>query len=113
VSQGGVLDLATGAGGRVGRGAIVDLLGGQPDAVRQRYALADPMQRLPLDVPVVCVHSQQDAQVPFAQSVAYVSAATAAGSAARLVETQGDHFTLIEVDHPDWATAVEAITSLL
>jgi len=113
VSQAGVLDLAGGAGAHVGGRAILDLLGALPADAPQRYALADPLQNVPLDVPVVCLHSRRDAQVPFAQSEAYVAAARACGGEARLVETAGDHFTLIDPRHPDWAAARDAIAALL
>jgi acetyl esterase/lipase len=105
VSQAGVLDLGNGALTHVGNRAITDLLGGLPAEVPQRYALADPMQAVPLDVPVVCLHSRRDEEVPFAQSAAYVAAARNAGAEARLVETGGDHFTMIDVAHADWGLA--------
>ena len=113
VSQAGVLDLATAAREQVGAGAMQDLLGGSPDDVPGRYALADPIQQVPLPVPVLCLHSRADEIVPFAQSDAYVRAASAAGGAARLLETAGDHFTLIDPTSAAWATARSALPVLL
>mgnify|MGYP003338606429 CR=1 FL=1 len=43
----------------------------------ERY---DPAQQLPLDVPVWCVHGEDDAIVPIGQSESYVRRATAAGA---------------------------------
>ena len=57
---------------------------------------------------MLCVHSRADANVPFAQSTAYVAAATRAGGAAALHETTGDHFTLIDPAAPAWAAARDA-----
>jgi acetyl esterase/lipase len=112
VAQAGVLDLEVAARTHVGRGAVVDLLG-EPDEVPGRYAVADPTRHLPLPVPVLCLHSRADGEVPFAQSSAYVAAATAAGGRAELHETPGDHFTLIDPASPDWGVVVGALPGLL
>ncbi|WP_375484858.1 alpha/beta hydrolase family protein [uncultured Jatrophihabitans sp.] len=113
VSQAGVLDLAVAQDTGVGAGAAADLLGGGPAALPDRYLLADPIQRLPLGVPVLCVHAPGDANVPLAQSTAYVRAATAAGDDAALIEVAGDHFTLIDSASPDWAVVRDALPALL
>jgi len=113
VSQAGVLDLATAANARVGGTAVPDLLGGNPAGVPARYAAADPIRQVPLSAPVLCVHSRGDDAVPFAQSTAYVAAATKAGASATLHESTGDHFTLIDPSSPDWAFVVKALPQLL
>lgn len=113
VSQAGVLDLTAAARQHVGQTAVLDLLGGSPDEVPERYAAADPLVQLPLAAPVLCLHSRADEIVPIAQSTAYVAAATAAGADARLVETPGDHFTMIDPSTPDWALVVDALPRLL
>ena len=113
VSQAGVLDLAVAQDTGVGDGAAADLLGGTPATVPERYQLADPIQRLPLGVPVLCVHARGDENVPFAQSTAYVAAATAVGDAAALHEVAGDHFTLIDPTTPAWAVVRDALPDLL
>lgn len=110
VAQAGVLDLTGGAAAHVGAGAIPDLLGGPPAEQAERYAVADPLLAVPLDVPVVCLHSRRDDNVPFDQSERYVAAAHAAGADVQLVETRGDHFTLIDPQHRDWRTAVSHIS---
>jgi dipeptidyl aminopeptidase/acylaminoacyl peptidase len=109
VSQAGVLDLRTGAETGVGGTAVIDLLGGSPSEVPERYDWADPIRRLPLDVPVICVHGHDDDSVPFAQSEAYVAAAKEAGADAELVECRGGH-----MDHTDpvssaWAAVIERL----
>lgn len=113
VSQAGVLDLAKAVRGGVGGTAVQDLLGGEPDAVADRYRIADPTRHLPLGIPVHCIHGDQDGNVPLDQSVDYVAAATKAGDTAVLHEIQGDHFTLIDVDSAAWTTVIDVLSSLL
>jgi acetyl esterase/lipase len=113
VSQAGVLDMQTAARTGVGGTAEADLLGGSPDEVPDRYRLTDPIELLPILPPVLCVHSRQDQNVPFAQSTAYVAAAKRLGSEATLTEVAGDHFTLIDPASPAWGVVVAALPGLL
>ena len=113
VSQGGVLALADCARDQVGGDAAVDLMGGGPDELPAAYRLADPMSRLPSPANVVCLHSRHDQRVPYSYSERYVAASAAAGGRASLVETFGDHFTLIDPASRDWATALGALPGLL
>ncbi|PZS25456.1 MAG: alpha/beta hydrolase [Pseudonocardiales bacterium] len=113
VAQAGVLDLATAAATGVGGTVVPEFLGGMPAQAPQRYAVADPIQQVPLSAPVLCVHSRADRIVPFAQSTAYVTAAKKAGATATVHETTGDHFTLIDPASPDWQIVVDALPLLL
>jgi acetyl esterase/lipase len=113
VSQAGVLDLASAARDGVGGSAVPDLLGGGPAEVPERYEVADPMRRIPLPQPVMCVHSRADEDVPYAQSEAYVAAARAAGAPAILREVPGDHMAVIDVAAPAWDVVREALPDLL
>jgi acetyl esterase/lipase len=90
VSQGGAVDLVTAAGERTGDSAAVEFLGGTPEAVPERYAVADPTLLVPVAARVVCVHGE-DAVVPFSHAERYVAAAQAAGMDATLVAVAGDH----------------------
>ena len=101
IAQAGVMDLRVAARTGVGSGAIVDLLGGGPDDVPERYALADPAMRT-ASSPVVCVHSREDEDVPFALSEAYVAAAAGRGSPAVLREVRGDHMSHVDPSSPAW-----------
>jgi acetyl esterase/lipase len=112
VSQAGVLDLARAAIEGVGGSAVSDFIGATPAGSPQRYAIADPIEQLPLAAPVLCVHSRADQNVPFAQSTAYVAAARAAGGSATVTEVTGDHFTLIDPTSPAWMTVVGALPDL-
>jgi acetyl esterase/lipase len=84
-----VAALADGARLRLGAGAVQALLGGEPEQVPERYAVADPLVLLPTGVPTTCVHAAGDDLVPLSQSQTYVAAA---GSDASLVRVPGGHF---------------------
>jgi acetyl esterase/lipase len=113
VSQGGVLALADCARDGLDVDAAVNLMGGEPDELPSAYRLADPMARLPTPATVVCLHSRRDQRVPYSYSERYVAACAAAGGHASLVETFGDHFSLIDPASRDWATALGALPPLL
>jgi acetyl esterase/lipase len=114
ISQAGVLDLADAADRGVGSGAVDDLLGGPPAAVPDRYALASPAARVPLGVPVVCVHGTSDDRVPLRQSERFVAAARAAGDPAELVVLpEVDHFAVIDPDAHAWRACRLAVDRLL
>ena len=106
VSQAGVLDLRAAADAGLGGGAVQAFVGGAPDAS------VDPLQQVPLAVPVRCVHGRDDDIVPLAQSVAYVDAATTAGADATLTEVDGDHFVLIDPTGPVWRTQLDLLAGL-
>jgi acetyl esterase/lipase len=111
IAQAGVMDLRTAATTGVGGTAVPDLLGGLPSDVPERYAVADPIQHVPLPVPVVCVHTRDDDSVPFDQSETYVGAALEAGADAKLVEADGDHMSHRDPTSPAWAAAIAALTN--
>jgi len=111
VSQAGVLRLADCARERVGGTAALDLMGGGPDELPEPYRLADPIAAVPVPASVLCLHSRADGNVPYSYSESYVAAATAAGGKTALVETSGDHFTLIDPTAPDWATVTNALST--
>jgi acetyl esterase/lipase len=109
VSQAGVLDLVDAAERGVGRGAVVDLLGGPPSAVPDRYALASPIARIPIGVPVVAVHGTADANVPLRQTERF-----AAASGDRAVVLSGvDHFAVIDPTTSAWAACRTAVEEIL
>ena len=107
VSQAGVLDLVAGAG--LGGGAVRDFLGHDPGP---DDADVDPMQMLPLDVPVWCIHGTGDGIVPIGQSRSYVEAANAAGAVAELVEVPGDHFVLVDPTSDAWSRTLTHLATL-
>jgi acetyl esterase/lipase len=111
VSQAGVLDLADAAERGVGSGAVADLLGGGPGELPDRYTLASPVARLPIGVPVVCVHGTADANVPIRQSERFVAAA---GNGAELVALPGvNHFAVIDPATDAWRVCRAAAERLV
>nr|WP_269091142.1 alpha/beta hydrolase [Actinopolymorpha cephalotaxi] len=112
ISLAGVLDLETAAGEGVGGTSVQRLLGGTPKSRPGRYAVASPIERIPICVPVCCVHGRSDLVVPVGQSRRYVRAAAAAGDHASLVEVDGDHFSLIDPGSPGWRAAVGRLPGL-
>ena len=89
MSAAGVNDLAQtyreAPGGAVGR-----LMGGGPDELPDRYALADPIALVPLAIPVLLVHGSDDATVSVRRSRNYAEAARARGASVELVEIPGE-----------------------
>lgn len=109
VSQAGVLDLDDGARQGLGAGAIQAFLGGGPDEVPQRYALGSPIERVPFETPVVCVHGTADDRVPIRQGERFAAAA-----GAELVRLPGvDHFAVIDPATDAWRACRDAAERLL
>jgi acetyl esterase/lipase len=105
-AQAGVCDLGS-AGG-----AARALMGGGPDQVPERYALADPMRLVPLGVPILLVHGAEDATVPVKRSRRFAEAARSAGDDVTLVEPNpGDHRSHIDPRSEAWEIAASWIAS--
>lgn len=114
VSLAGVTDLAAAASRGVGSGAVELLLGGRPDDVPERYAVASPSALVPVGVETVLVHGTADAAVPYDLSEGYSAAAGAAGDPVRLLGLEGvDHMSLIDVRSAAWAQSRAALLGLL
>jgi dipeptidyl aminopeptidase/acylaminoacyl peptidase len=112
ISLAGVLDLGAAAREKIGNGAAIELMGGDPDELPERYAVADPLSQVPIPAAVRCVHAEADDRVPFAQSVTYVATARAAGQDARLLEADGDHFSVADTSAPTWPAVINALEEL-
>lgn len=114
VSQAGVTDLAQAARDGLGDGACIAFLGGSPDAVPERYAVASPAALLPLGLPVLLVHGLLDADVPVEQSRALADAAAALGESVELIELDdAGHFDVIDPGHRGWTAVVDRLPTLL
>lgn len=71
---------------------------------------ASPLHRLPLGVPQLIVHGDQDQRVPVEHSRDYVAAARAEGDDVAYREiADTDHFQVIDPTHPGW----DAVTGWL
>jgi pimeloyl-ACP methyl ester carboxylesterase len=89
-----------------------ELMGGGPDEVPERYAQADPMQLVPLDVPILLVHGAADATVPVKRSRRFAEAARAAGDDVTLIEPNpGGHRTHVDPRTEAWRIAADWLAS--
>jgi acetyl esterase/lipase len=109
VAQAGVLDLHGAVEQDLGDGAVAAFLGTDHG---ESFDVADPLARVPLDVPVWCIHGRHDAVVPIGQSTTYVDAARKAGATAELVSVVGDHYVLIDPSTQAWTRTLEILDAL-
>lgn len=108
VSQAGVVDLREAARLRLSRDAAATLLGGSPERRPGRYAAASPLERLPLRVPQLLVHGEEDAIVPVSMSLRYHDAALAAGDPVELAVLPGaGHYEHLDPDSDAWAAVTD------
>ncbi|WNG43429.1 alpha/beta hydrolase [Archangium minus] len=114
VSLAGVVDLERAFALRLGDGIVESFLGGTPEQVPERYALASPAALLPLGVKQVLVHGAEDTTVPISLSAGYHARASALGDPVQLVSLPGaEHFEVIDPRAKEWPQIVEAVASLL
>ena len=111
VALAGVCDLEEGVLTGIGNGAVLELLGADPDS--DLYAAASPVVRLPLRSPTLLIHGDADEDVPIRQSRLYAKAARAAGDDCELHELPGGgHFEVIEPDGRAWPILSARIEAL-
>jgi acetyl esterase/lipase len=88
--------------------AAIELMGGTPTEVPDRYAECNPIEMLPVGIPVLLVHGADDATIPVERSREYAEAARAAGDDIELVQPHpGGHRSHIDPRTPAWRAAVE------
>jgi dipeptidyl aminopeptidase/acylaminoacyl peptidase len=110
ISLAGVVDLMVAAQLDLGRGAVRALMGGSPDELPDRYALASPASLLPMGIRQILIHGLADATVPASLSAAYVDAALAQGDDAEYVPVvSAGHMDMID---PHGAAIGELLTRL-
>lgn len=105
----GVFDLRLAA--TAGHDSFVrGLLGGMPEDHPDRYAIASPIEHLPIGLPVTALHGTADTTVNPVQSRAYVETAQKAGDPAELRMLGGvGHGDFGNVDSPAWSAAKQVI----
>jgi acetyl esterase/lipase len=103
VIQAGVVDLERAWELRLSRGIVRRFLGGTPEELPDRYAMASPIRRLPAGVPMLAVHGTLDDDVPADFSRAFAEAAQAAGDACDLVVIEGEgHYEHLQPGSQVW-----------
>jgi acetyl esterase/lipase len=114
VSLAGLLDLHAAWSLHLSDDAVVELLGGTPAEVPERYQAASPLALIPASVPHLIVHGAADEIVPMAISERYHRAAVGAGQESKLMRLDGaDHFDLIDPDSAFWPEIATAIRRML
>ncbi|MDQ3932836.1 MAG: alpha/beta fold hydrolase [Actinomycetota bacterium] len=114
MSCSGVLDLSRAAEQGIGSGAVVDLMGGLPGEAPERYELASPAARVPIGVPTVVLHGEDDDIVPASQSRTYAERAIQSGDPVQLVELPGiGHYEFLDPTSMAWQSVIDRLPELL
>ncbi|MEX2553936.1 MAG: alpha/beta hydrolase [Actinomycetota bacterium] len=114
VAQAAVCDLKAAAVPGIGRSSTLELMGASPEENPNRYALASPIERLPLGVPQLLVHGRSDHLVPVEQSIRYAHAALAAGDPVELLALpRVGHFDVIKPRHHAWQAVTDRLQGLM
>ena len=107
IGQAPVADLANSL--ELGRGAVIDFMGGTPAELPAGYDAADPARRLPIRVPQLILQGDADDIVPPAFVEPYAEL-----SGADIIVFDGvDHFDVIDPANRSWGAAMRAIDEAL
>lgn len=108
-----VTDVVTTYRDGLGDNAADTLLAQSPGRAEEAAVEASPLHSLPIGVPIVIVHGEDDQRVPHSHTTAFASAAEAAGDAVRVVSPATlEHRTAIDPDGDQWATVIAAMREL-
>ncbi len=114
VSLAGAMDLEHVWQLGLGNDAVVELLDGSPDEVPERYAMASPLEHLPLGIEQVLIHGTEDDSVPLIVSQEYADRARSLGDTVKLIKLVGaNHFMVIDPNSAAWSRAVAEIKRLV
>jgi dipeptidyl aminopeptidase/acylaminoacyl peptidase len=93
---------------------VMDLMGGSPTEVPDRYRRASPIEMIPMGVRQRVIHGERDDVVPIEISRRYIAAASRSGDDCTLTEPEGaGHFELIDPRAPAWGQVRDTIEKLL
>jgi acetyl esterase/lipase len=110
VSLAGVCDLRAAYAEGLGSNAVAELFGGR-EPTDAEYAFASPIERLPLGVPSLVIHGDNDDRVPLSQSISFAGTAGSECTFEQLRRT--GHFAVIDPHGPAWpalSTALQGLT---
>ena len=112
ISLAGVVDLRLAYRYHLSEQVVEELIGGAPDRMPERYAVASPIELLPIGVRQVLVHGTADGNVPYEFSRAYHAAALASGDDASLISLSGaGHFECVDPRSREWESVKNAVLS--
>ncbi len=112
VSLAGIPDLKRQAPGC--EDAAQKLMGGAAESFGSRYAVASPINLLPLGVKQWLIHGERDRIVPAELEKDYAEAARKSGDEVHMTILPGaGHFDLIDPDSPAWPTVRNAVLEAL
>lgn len=110
----GVVDLRMCWRERLSNDVVLELMGGTPDEMPDRYVSASPADLLPLGVKQVLIHGTADPNVPHEISALYVERAKELGDDAELVTLKGTgHFELIDPLSREWPKVRDTILRVM
>jgi len=113
VSLAGVNDLESADRNDLGAGAVERFLGRDVDRTAL-YPESSPAALLPLGIPVLLVHGDEDGNVPISQTNNYAAEARRAGDVVEVLTVPGgDHFVVIDPTSQAWADVIERLPLLL
>lgn len=108
-----VADLAAAHARGLGAGAVEAFLRKSPGDGTERYATSSPTALLPLGVPQVVVHGEEDGDVPIELSKAYAAAAEEAGDKIVFERLEGvGHYDILDPESDAWAKVAAQIERL-
>ena len=114
VSLAGAMDLEHVWALGLGNDAVVGLLDGSPEEVPERYAMASPLEYLPLGIEQVLLHGTDDDRVPLIVSQEYADRARYTGDIVKLIKLVGaNHFVLIDPASTTWSRTLAEIKRLI
>ena len=106
-SLAGVCDLRRAWELKLSDTVVAQLLGGSPQRVPKHYAIASPIELLPMKVPQRLLHGTADNIVPFEMSERFARAS----KNAQLIKLKGGgHFELIDPRAKEWPAVLKGIT---
>jgi len=112
--QAPVADLARAYEMGLGDNAVGKWLGGGPDDVPERYKTASPRALLPLGVPQLVVHGDDDHRVPLEIANRYVDAARGLNDTVQFVVLPGaNHFVHLDRGGEAWGTVLDWLGALV
>jgi len=113
ISLAGVLDLRRAWELQLSNAVVVDLLGGTPEEVPDRYDFASPIEHVPFGIPQRLFHGTKDPSVPLEISERYVQRAQSRGDDAELTVLQdSSHFDVVDPRTKEFALVLAAAVAL-